>query len=61
MFKKISTFIGEVKAELRKASWPWDPDPKGFRWIDCHDHEQSVLSYLLKPILKVRERALRER
>ena len=33
MFKKISTFIGEVKAELRKASWPWDPDPKvkGFR------------------------------
>ena len=33
MFKKISTFVGEVKAELRKASWPWDPDPKakGFR------------------------------
>jgi preprotein translocase subunit SecE len=33
MFRKISTFVGEVKAELRKASWPWDPDPKvkGFR------------------------------
>ena len=33
MFKKISTFIGEVKTELRKASWPWDPDPKvkGFK------------------------------
>ena len=33
MFQKISTFIGEVKTELRKASWPWDPDPKvkGFR------------------------------
>ena len=33
MFRKISKFIGEVKAELRKASWPWDPDPKvkGFK------------------------------
>ncbi|MDE0825419.1 MAG: preprotein translocase subunit SecE [Akkermansiaceae bacterium] len=33
MFRKISTFVGEVKSELRKASWPWDPDPKvkGFK------------------------------
>ena len=33
MFKKISIFIGEVKTELRKAAWPWDPDPKvkGFK------------------------------
>ena len=33
MFRKISKFVGEVKAELRKASWPWDPDPKvkGFK------------------------------
>ena len=30
---KVSSFIGEVKGELRKASWPWDSDPKakGFR------------------------------
>jgi preprotein translocase subunit SecE len=30
---KISSFAGEVKGELRKASWPWDSDPKakGFR------------------------------
>ena len=30
---KVSVFIGEVKGELRKASWPWDSDPKakGFR------------------------------
>jgi len=28
MFRKISLFLGEVKAELRKASWPWDQDPK---------------------------------
>ena len=33
MFRKIATFIHEVKAELRKASWPWDSDPKvkGFK------------------------------
>ena len=33
MFRKISTFIGEVKTELRKASWPWESDPKikGFK------------------------------
>lgn len=28
MFSKVSTFIGEVKGELRKASWPWSNDPK---------------------------------
>lgn len=28
MFSKFSTFIGEVKGELRKASWPWSEDPK---------------------------------
>ena len=33
MLRKASTFIGEVKGELRKASWPWNPDPKvkGFK------------------------------
>jgi preprotein translocase subunit SecE len=33
MFTKISNFLGEVKGELRKASWPWESDPKikGFR------------------------------
>ena len=24
----ISSFVGEVKGELRKASWPWESDPK---------------------------------
>ncbi|MGB2403123.1 MAG: preprotein translocase subunit SecE [Akkermansiaceae bacterium] len=28
MFRKSATFIHEVKAELRKASWPWESDPK---------------------------------
>ena len=33
MFKKVSAFLGEVKGELRKASWPWESDPKirGFK------------------------------
>lgn len=32
-YSQISRFTGEVKGELRKASWPWESDPKikGFR------------------------------
>lgn len=28
MFSRIRNFLEEVKAELRKATWPWDSDPK---------------------------------
>ena len=28
MISKISNFLGEVKGELVKASWPWESDPK---------------------------------
>lgn len=28
MLNKTKLFLGEVKVELRKATWPWDPDPK---------------------------------
>lgn len=28
MFSKLSGFLGEVRGELRKASWPWESDPK---------------------------------
>jgi preprotein translocase subunit SecE len=31
MLTKIKTFFTEVKIELQKASWPWDPKEKGFR------------------------------
>ncbi len=31
MFARINTFISEVKGELLKASWPWDPKEKGFK------------------------------
>ncbi len=30
MFKKIFNFFGEVKTELQKATWPWDPKEKSF-------------------------------
>ena len=31
MITKIKNFFGEVKVELQKFSWPWDPKEKGFR------------------------------
>lgn len=30
MFAKTSTFLREVKTELLKATWPWDPKEKAF-------------------------------
>jgi len=30
MFAKTSTFLREVKVELLKATWPWDPKQKTF-------------------------------
>lgn len=31
MIAKTKQFSNEVKAELQKASWPWDPNEKGFK------------------------------
>jgi len=31
MFAQTKTFIAEVRSELLKASWPWDPKEKGFK------------------------------
>lgn len=31
MFSKSRKFISEVRIELGKANWPWDPNEKGFR------------------------------
>jgi preprotein translocase subunit SecE len=31
MLTKTRNFFNEVKVELQKASWPWDPKEKGFR------------------------------
>lgn len=31
MFSSAKNFIGDVRAELSKASWPWDPKEKGMK------------------------------
>ena len=31
MLAKSKNFVNEVKVELQKASWPWDPKEKGFK------------------------------
>ncbi len=31
MFGKFGKFFGEVRSELHKATWPWDPKEKGFK------------------------------
>ncbi|MDQ6625410.1 MAG: preprotein translocase subunit SecE [Verrucomicrobiota bacterium] len=31
MIGKSKSFLGEVKVELQKASWPWDPKEKGMK------------------------------
>jgi preprotein translocase subunit SecE len=31
MLTKIKNFFSEVRVELHKASWPWDPKEKGFK------------------------------
>jgi preprotein translocase subunit SecE len=31
MIAKTKNFVGEVKSELQKASWPWDPKEKGMK------------------------------
>ncbi|MEM9018201.1 MAG: preprotein translocase subunit SecE [Verrucomicrobiota bacterium] len=29
--KKLARYFGEVRSELKKATWPWDPKEKGFK------------------------------
>lgn len=31
MIKKTARYFGEVKSELKKATWPWDPKEKGVK------------------------------
>ncbi|MAB75661.1 MAG: preprotein translocase subunit SecE [Verrucomicrobiales bacterium] len=28
---KLGKYIGEVRTELKKATWPWDPKEKGLK------------------------------
>jgi len=51
MFRKIATFIHEVKAELRKASWPWDNNPKAKGFQKYKELVDSTLVVLVAMIL----------
>ena len=51
MFRKIATFIHEVKAELRKASWPWDNDPKAKGFQKYKELVDSTIVVLVAMIL----------
>ena len=48
MIGKVRKFIGEVRVELSKAQWPWDPNEKGFkRYKELADSTMVVLIAML--------------
>jgi preprotein translocase subunit SecE len=48
MIAKTKNFFNEVKVELQKASWPWEPKEKGFRrYKELTDSTLVVLIALL--------------
>jgi preprotein translocase subunit SecE len=48
MIQKIRRFVTEVRAELSKAQWPWDPNEKGFkRYKELSDSTMVVLIAML--------------
>jgi 1,4-alpha-glucan branching enzyme len=44
----LMRFVAALGRAYREhpAFWRWDHDPAGFRWIDCADRAQSIVSYL---------------
>ena len=48
MLTKTKNFIGEVRVELQKASWPWDPKEKGMkRYKELTDSTLVVIIAML--------------
>jgi len=48
MLAQTKTFISEVRGELLKASWPWDPKEKGFkRYKELVDSTMVVIIAML--------------
>jgi len=48
MITKLRTFIGEVRGELAKAQWPWDPNEKGAkRYKELMDSTVVVIVAML--------------
>ncbi len=48
MLSKTKSFISEVRLELQKASWPWDPKEKGMkRYKELTDSTLVVIIAML--------------
>ncbi len=48
MLGKTKSFLGEVKVELQKASWPWEPKEKGIkRYKELTDSTLVVIIAML--------------
>ena len=48
MLTKTKTFFSEVRLELQKASWPWDPKEKGIkRYKELTDSTLVVIIAML--------------
>jgi preprotein translocase subunit SecE len=48
MLGKTKTFFSEVRLELQKASWPWDPKEKGMkRYKELTDSTLVVIIAML--------------
>ena len=48
MLAKTKTFFSEVRLELQKASWPWDPKEKGMkRYKELTDSTMVVIIAML--------------
>ena len=48
MIGKTKSFIHEVKVELQKASWPWEPKEKGIkRYKELTDSTLVVIIAML--------------
>ena len=48
MFSRLNKFSSEVKSELQKCSWPWDPKEKGVkRYRELIDSTVVVLVAML--------------
>jgi preprotein translocase subunit SecE len=48
MIAKTKNFLNEVRVELEKASWPWDPKEKGFkRYKELTDSTLVVIIAML--------------
>ena len=51
MFRKISQFISNIKAELKKCSWPWESDPKVTGFKKYRELWTSTLTVLVAMVL----------